>query len=173
MREAIGESRTLSVELSPPILAQAGLPGELKWLAEQKLARYGLTIELDMDANIGRLGEVVEGLLFQSVRELLFNIVKHAGVKRAQVALSAQPDGRMALEVADAGEGFDPALLEAGKSLGLFSIRERLELVGGQMTVTSAPGQGCRIRLEAPGDEKSACRTVAGVPEAAPGRQSS
>ena len=94
-------------------------------------------------------------MLFHATRELLFNVVKHAGVKSARVEVILR-DGEIRIEVADEGAGFDPAELRAGEGVsgkfGLFSIRERLGLLGGRLEIESAPGQGSRFTLIAPLD---------------------
>jgi CheY-like chemotaxis protein/anti-sigma regulatory factor (Ser/Thr protein kinase) len=97
----------------------------------------------------------VRTLLFESARELLFNAVKHAQVDRVTLDLSLDRDNALCITVADQGIGFDPgALAERGKAgkagWGLFSIRERLTLLGGRFDIESAPGQGTRFRLVAP-----------------------
>jgi signal transduction histidine kinase len=88
------------------------------------------------------------------VRELLFNVVKHAGVGHARVQLHQMSDGRACLVVSDEGVGFDPELLRAregtDRSFGLFSLRERLELLGGRFEVESAPGRGASFTIIAP-----------------------
>jgi signal transduction histidine kinase len=94
--------------------------------------------------------------LFQSVRELLFNVVKHAGVDEATVSLSQVPRPRpsVMVEVTDRGRGFEPAKrrlvpTEEG-GFGLFSIRERIDLIGGRVEVASSPGKGTRVTLSVP-----------------------
>jgi len=163
--QAIHESRTLTVELSPPVLYVAGLKGALEWLARHMYERCGLLVEVEADPQVEPESEDVRILLFQSVRELLFNVVKHAGVKHARIAMARSPGGQIRLEVLDEGIGFDSENLAAretsGSGFGLFSIRERLELLGGRMDVDSASGQGTRVTVEAP------CRRL-GVAEADP-----
>lgn len=92
-------------------------------------------------------------LLFQAVRELLFNIVKHAGVRRAELSASLDPDGLIHIDVADAGVGFevsDGKAFDAMTGFGLFSIRQRIGLLGGTFAVDSAPGRGTRVAIVCP-----------------------
>jgi signal transduction histidine kinase len=100
-----------------------------------------------------RVDDVVASMLFRSVGELLTNVVKHATATRAVVQVGMQR-GRVRVEVADDGVGFDVARAAARVSgrdgLGLFSIRERLEYLGGRMTARSAPGTGTTVVLDAP-----------------------
>jgi signal transduction histidine kinase len=90
-------------------------------------------------------------LLFQAVRELLFNVVKHAGTKSAEVRISKPADNHVRIEVADEGAGFDLAASsrtdESATGMGLFGLQERVAHMGGRMDVESAPGRGTRIIL--------------------------
>jgi signal transduction histidine kinase len=92
-------------------------------------------------------------LLFQLVRELLFNVVKHSGVAEASLMLTHDDDS-LIICVADCGRGFDaqerPQPLLAGSGFGLYSVRERLALFGGQLIVESAPGKGVRATVLVP-----------------------
>src|SRR5262249_37677784 len=117
--------------------------------------QHGLVVHVSADpvANSGR--KDVRTLLFESVRELLFNTVKHARVDRATLDLSLGADNTLRITVEDRGIGFDPSkLVDEAKDgqvgWGLFSIRERLTLLGGRLDVESAPGQGTRFRLIVP-----------------------
>ncbi len=152
--EAIAESRSLTMELSPPVLYVGPFQGALEWLARHMEQTCGLAVEVQADPQIELASEDVRILLFHSVRELLFNVVKHAGTDRARVCVRECPGGRVRVEVADEGAGFDPERpktdgAETG-GFGLFSIRERLELLGGSMEMDSAPGRGTRATILAP-----------------------
>lgn len=88
-------------------------------------------------------------LLFQIVRELLFNVKKHAGVDRATVTIREEA-GHVVVEVADTRRGFDPAKLPQAKGFGLYSVQERLYLLGGHLEVESRPGEDTRVKVHAP-----------------------
>jgi len=155
--EAIAASRSLTAELSPPILYEADLPAALEWLGRFMRERYGLTVEVDIAPDPPPLREDMKVLLYQSVRELLFNVMKHAGVETARVALVADEASGLRLTVSDRGVGFDVARAEAGPKgdppgvgFGLFSIRERLQGLGGSMELEAAPGRGTTVTLIAP-----------------------
>ena len=154
LTEAIAASRSLTFELSPPVLHEAGLAPALEWLGRQMGEKHGLLVKVEADEAASPQAEEVRAFLFDAARELLFNIVKHAGVHRAKVALSRTEAGEARLTVEDHGAGFDPEQLEAGTStrggFGLFSIRERLTLLGGRMEITSTPGRGSRFTLTSP-----------------------
>jgi signal transduction histidine kinase/CheY-like chemotaxis protein len=152
---AIAAARSLSLELFPPALHGSGLPAALTWLAERTQEQYGLVVQVSAQPLANSDRRDVRTLLFESVRELLFNAVKHAQVDRVTVDLSLDQDDALCITVADRGIGFDPAGLvereKAGRAgWGLFSVRERLALLGGRLDIESTPGQGTRFRLVAP-----------------------
>ncbi len=149
---SISASRSLTGELSPPILHEEGLNAGLQWLARRLADTQGLFVNLEME-EIGNLPEEMKILLFESVRELLFNVVKHAQTRSATISLRIV-DGSLQLTVSDQGIGFNPDEVrganESGGGFGLFSVRERLELFEGQFEIQSAPGQGTRVVLSVP-----------------------
>ncbi len=153
--EAIAAARSLSFELFPPFLQSSGLPSALIWLADWTRNKYGLEVQVSADPLANTMRKEVRTLLFESVRELLVNAVKYAQVERVAVDLVIDAEDRLCITVTDEGVGFDPARLvdpaNAGTvGWGLFSIRERLTLLGGRFDVESSPGQGTRLRLIAP-----------------------
>ncbi len=154
--ESINVSRSLTVELSPPILHEGGIVAGLEWLVRWVGEKHGLTVDLHTDDHATTDREDVRVLLFQAVRELLFNVVKHARVTRAAVTLDLQDADHLRLTVHDEGVGFDPQAMwnrapaptEGG--FGLFSLRERLNLLGGRLTIDSAAGEGVTVTIVAP-----------------------
>ncbi len=148
--ESIAYTRSLMAQLSPRVLYELGLPAALSWLAGQQKERHGLEVEVRGRADGFSLEEDRAVLAFQCVRELLWNVVKHAEASRVTVTYRLE-QGELNIEVADDGRGFDPAIAQsrAGgtEQFGLFSIRERLELFGGRLEVSSQPGQGTTVRF--------------------------
>jgi two-component system CheB/CheR fusion protein len=152
LAEILSLTRNLSRTLTPPTIDQE-LPRAIRWLTEQMKNLYQLHVEI-------KTGEAfqVENfnhrlLLFQSLRELLFNVAKHSGVKQATVAFDRE-NGGVAISVHDSGCGFDveEATQKAsdGEHLGLLAIRERLKSLGGEMRIASAPGNGTTITIHVP-----------------------
>jgi two-component system, chemotaxis family, CheB/CheR fusion protein len=145
--------RTLAFELSPPVLHTLGLIPALEWLTEEMERVYGLKVRLSDDGAPKPLDEPSRTTLFRAVRELLINVAKHAGARQAEVT-SLLSDNRLTLAVNDDGGGFDyqKALRAAPGSggLGLVSLRERIEFIGGEMHVDSGPNDGTTITLIAP-----------------------
>jgi len=150
--ESIATSRSLTTELSSPILYDAGLGAALCTLGRQTQERHHLPVVVEVDAEAEPEAEPVRVLLFQAVRELLFNVVKHAHATQAYVHMLCEPEEQVCIIVGDDGVGFAPALskTDLNQGFGLFSIRERLELMGGRIEIESVPSQGTRVRLYAP-----------------------
>jgi PAS domain S-box-containing protein len=159
--DAIETSRSLSLELSPPILLQRDFVSALEWLASWMQDKHGIEVKLMAPSEIVHLKEDAILLLFQAARELLLNVVKHAGVKNAHIEVN-QLHSHVSMTVADKGVGFDQNILalRGGKSsgTGLFGISERLSYIGGKIEIDSAPGLGSRFRLLVPIPEANAER---------------
>jgi PAS domain S-box-containing protein len=155
LEDAIAAARSLNFELFPPVLQESGFPAALTWLANWTHDKYKVDVQVIADGRADSGRKDVRTLLFESVRELLFNAVKHARADRVTLELSLDADDRLCITVSDQGIGFEPAELEqrskAGQAgWGLFSIRERLMLLGGRVEIDSAPRKGTRVRLVAP-----------------------
>jgi two-component system CheB/CheR fusion protein len=151
LTESIRVTRQLSVDLSPPILHGEGLVEAVIWLASQMQEQYKLKVNIQSDGKTVRLEEKLRVLLFYTVRELLFNVVKHAGTSEAAVAFEHN-DSYLKVTVSDGGKGFDSQEIMNDLSLGhgLLSTRHRLSLLGCKMEVNSHPGQGTEIVIEVP-----------------------
>lgn len=152
LSESLSEARSITVELSPPVLYDGGLEAGLLWLARRLREKHELAVVLNMESEAGEIDQNLQILLFQAIRELLRNVVRHAKVASAEIAVTRWQE-YVRVEVRDNGLGFDLRRLEqqAERSgFGLFSIRERLEMIGGRMEIESEPGQGTRVVLLAP-----------------------
>ena len=155
IEQTLEDTRTLTFELSPPILYELGLVAAIQWQAEQLSKRHGIKVAVDGTASAGEsLGDDLRSLLFRSVRELLINVVKHAGATAARVSIRPY-EGGVRVTVADDGHGILPTA-EADKGgqsgFGLFSMRTRLEEIGGKVEISSVPDSGTRVTLFAPTD---------------------
>jgi PAS domain S-box-containing protein len=153
LSRSIDASRSLTSELSPPILYDAGLAEALRWLGRWMKEKHGLTVDSELDDGIV-IPQDERVLLFRAARELLFNVSKHARVERAKLRLCFPAGDRVQIEVEDHGIGYDPALQNAGGKMaggfGLFSIRERLEWLGGCLEIDAAPNRGTRVTVVLP-----------------------
>lgn len=147
--EVIEASRSLTTELSPPIVHESGLRTGMEWLVSFMAAQNSLIVELKMEEDINQIDENTKILLFESTRELLLNAVKHAQVRSAEVSVRKTEGGMLEIAVTDHGVGFNPAFPKHS-GFGLFRIRERLKLIGGRFEIQSAPGKGSRFTIVAP-----------------------
>ena len=156
LSDAITITRNLSIDLSPIVLQGEGLTKAIVWLASQMKEQYGLQVDLQAKGDFHNLDSHMRVLLFQAVRELLFNIVKHAGISQATVSLE-QADGGRRITVSDSGKGFEvESIMNDPKTAhGLLMLQDRLGLIGGSIEVTSKLGDGTRVVIEIPLDGTS------------------
>ncbi|MGP0593654.1 response regulator [Nitrospira sp. T9] len=151
--QSLTYTRTLVSQLSPTCLYEFGLHAALVWLGTE-MGKQGLTVTLKSTDETPNLPEDQAVLVFQSVRELLYNVLKHSGVHEVLVNLSFQQDSHLLIEVKDSGCGFHESPEERNEqsptNFGLFSIRERLEALGGEMILHSAPQEGTQVLLRIP-----------------------
>jgi PAS domain S-box-containing protein len=151
LNEASRQVRTLTSQLSPPILKKLGLPAALRWLLDEMKRQYGLTVSFVQDsASITPSDEQGE-MLFRIARELLINVVKHSGSLEATLYLT-QTDGQIILVVDDQGVGI-PDLdhsLNNSDCFGLANIRERITYLNGQIQITSGNVSGLRVDIRLP-----------------------
>jgi signal transduction histidine kinase len=158
LEEAISRTRSLTCELSPPVLYELGLEAALRWLAEQFGRQSGVAVAVERQGQPpAQVSEDVRVTLFQVARELLANVAKHARASRAKVALHWQA-GEAAVVVEDDGVGFEAPAMSGPRvsdSFGLFSIRERLRHQGGKMEIDAGRGRGSRITVRLPVPDKA------------------
>ncbi len=148
LKEAIEKARSLSHELSPA-LYQVDLIETMRWLARHMQDKHGLIVHVEADGPVESSSECVKALLYKVAQELLFNVIKHAGVKEA--LLRVRRRGRyICLVVIDRGLGFKPQELDETAGFGLLGIRERIQLLGGRMRIKSEPGMGSRLMIAVP-----------------------
>lgn len=147
--QAIQLSRSLAIDLRPPVLYELGLGAALDWLAQDLMQRFGLKVRLKQSHRAEPATDDIRLVAFEAVRELLLNVIKHAGVKDADVTLASGQEGALRIRVKDRGAGFDPASRHAN-TFGLLSIRERVEGLGGKLSLDSTPGRGVCATLHLP-----------------------
>jgi PAS domain S-box-containing protein len=150
---SIQDTRSLIFDLSPPVLYELGFAAALEWLAERMQEQFHMAVEFESRLKGPELQNDQQVILFQVVRELLMNVGKHARAGQARISL-AQDGPALKIEVVDNGVGFDSSKIfapkEQGKSFGFFSMRERLNYLGGRLEVKSGPGQGTQVILTVP-----------------------
>jgi Signal transduction histidine kinase len=151
--QALTYTRSLVAELSPHILYRFGLAKSLVWLGDQ-MKQHALHVVVTPGSDSFTLPDDQAVLLFQSVRELLFNVVKHSGTDQASITINVDECNELWICVEDNGIGFDVTALsrsqDSHSKFGLLSIRERMELLGGECEVSSSPGAGTLAILRLP-----------------------
>jgi len=154
LTRSISDARSLTQQLNPPLLAKAGLEAALEWLAKKMDHDYSLQVDFTDDRRKKPLDEEFRAILFQSARELLINVAKHARTSRASLFIGREAD-TLLLTVEDRGAGFPlspnfDTAIQQNSSFGLFNIRQRIRYLGGEMTIVSAPGCGTRATIRVP-----------------------
>lgn len=151
--QAIYYTRTLTFELSPPILYELGLPAAVEWLVEQTRCQQNIQVRFETDNSKPSLDDDIRVLLFQAIRELLVNVAKHSQADEVKVSLH-QEDHKVRIAVEDNGIGMEPSQIttigQTNVGFGLFNIRERLDLLGGNMDIQSQTKNGTKITVSAP-----------------------
>jgi signal transduction histidine kinase len=144
-------TRSLSVELAPPVLYEHGLAAALEWLAAETGKNYNVKVTVEAESSANPEAADVRIFLFRAVRELLLNSVKHTAGSAVHVTMRHLRPDKIRIIVADGGPGFDPALLDdkrtSSQKFGLFNIRERVSSFGGEFHINSSPKRGTQITL--------------------------
>ena len=151
IHQSLDYTRSLVSELTPQALYEHGLGAALQWLGDQMSRQQILKVVVSLDVPTLQLPETDAVLLFQSIRELLFNVFKHGRTDQAYVAIG-HVQNKLSITVSDRGCGFDISRLKDDRSdrFGLFSIRERMMAIGGTFDVQSVPGKGTVASLQLP-----------------------
>jgi two-component system, NarL family, sensor kinase len=151
--ESVAETRSLTFDLSPPILYELGFEAALEWLAERIQQQYEVEVEIRGREKKTSLSTEWRATLFAAVRELLINVGKHAKSPIARVSIKKRQDN-IVISVEDRGVGMDPSTRASVKpgtdGFGLFSIRERLGFMGGRVEISSKRGHGTCVTLFVP-----------------------
>jgi PAS domain S-box-containing protein len=153
IEQMIKDTRSLTFELSTPVLYELGFEAAVEWFAKHVRSQHGIMVDVQQDLVPVPMDDEIKVLLFRSVRELMINIVKHAQARNARVTIRKENDN-VNIEVEDDGVGIkdllrDPSL-KSISGFGLFSIRERLHYLGGRVQVESEHGRGTKVTLVVP-----------------------
>ena len=154
LTQIISATRSLTMEMGLSVLHELGFVAGLEWLGEKFQDQNSLRVEVNCSHLPGSLNQAREIFLFRAVRELLTNVTKHAGANNVTVATS-DAGGQFSLQVSDDGVGFEVSHWTQATGFGLFSIAEQVSNQGGNMDVTSGPGQGTRVIIVFPPPEES------------------
>lgn len=146
--EAIATTRSLTTQLSPPVLKERNLHFFFKWLALHFRTLYELEVRLDLQSPFQLDDDDLRTLIYITVQELLMNVVRHAGVDCADVKVAAG-QGQLRMCIEDEGTGFDPAA-PTDRGGGLRRVRERIMLMEGSLLVRATPGEGTCVEVVLP-----------------------
>ncbi|MBI3195709.1 MAG: PAS domain S-box protein [Ignavibacteriae bacterium] len=150
--QSINHTQTLTFDLYPTVLYQQNLEVAISWLAERMQQQHDIRFLIEDDHMAKPLADEMRHILFQAVREIFVNIIKHAEAKNVTIKLFS--DGTsFYIGIFDDGVGFDTDKMPAstnGGGFGLFNIRQRLENIGGKLDISSTPGKGTRVTIIAP-----------------------
>ncbi|MDT8300810.1 MAG: PAS domain S-box protein [Sedimentisphaerales bacterium] len=152
--KVIQDTRTLTFDLSSPVLNEIGFETAVsEWLEERIQEQHGINIEFEDDGQTKQLDDDIRSLLFRNIRELLINVVKHAQASNVKVSVS-KVNSQICVSVEDDGVGIEftdiTSLASENGGFGIFSIKERLEQLGGRLEIDSEKGRGSKITMTAP-----------------------
>jgi two-component system NarL family sensor kinase len=160
--EVIKDSRSLTFDLSPPILYELGFKAALEWFVERVEEQFGFIVHLNCQLRELPLSLEWRVMLFLAARELLINVAKHARAKSAQISVEKKNQA-VIVTVRDDGVGMDMTRFKRGaasrEGFGLFSIQERMKHMGGRFDISSKPKHGTCVTLLVPLTEQ----TIEGV----------
>lgn len=150
LNDLMARVRKLSLDLRPQMLDDLGLLPALDWHFKRYTAQTGIAVEFKQRGLNGRMPSQLETAAYRLIQESLTNVARYADVKQTTVRVW-KDDVNLGVQVEDRGRGFDAQqALAAAASNGLSGMRERAELLGGQFTIDSTPGQGTRVTVEMP-----------------------
>ncbi|RLD10837.1 hypothetical protein DRI50_10615 [candidate division KSB1 bacterium] len=153
LENAVQHTRTMTFELSPPLLNDIGLDAALEWLTESFQERHGIQTKFHNEQSEKIKDDDIRLMLYRIARELLINVVKHACADSVTVSIKSLKKA-IKIEIVDDGVGFDPRQLKRRHheedGFGLFSIGERMKFIGGEFCIHSKPGHGARALILAP-----------------------
>ena len=148
VEQSLQEIRSLTFQLRPPILASAGLPAALQWLTAELARDYGLIVQCTTepyDVSLKQPRYEIKATLFQATRELLLNVIKHAGTSEASLSVQRREE-LLSISVTDNGNGYasrqEPGATSSLGGFGLYNLKQKLEYLGGKLVIESTPGTG-------------------------------
>jgi signal transduction histidine kinase len=153
LKQTIQYTRNLTIEISPPVLYELGLPATIDWLAERTTKRHKIKVQTSHNGIPVIMAEDVRVFMFKTIQEIITNVVKHADAKNISIICEWQKSNCKII-IEDDGCGFDYNAYKINRNeeccFGLFNIRERLSFLGGTMDIESIISQGTKVILTAP-----------------------
>jgi PAS domain S-box-containing protein len=155
LKSTIAATRRIAADLRPLMLDDLGLVPSLEWLVENFTQRTGIACKLSLVERDLALANAHASAIFRIVQESLTNIAKHASATHAQISIAHERDD-LVVRIEDDGVGFSTSAPRKPNSFGLFGLRERASLIGGEATITSAPGEGTTVEVRVPREAATA-----------------
>ena len=149
LKSTIAATRRIASDLRPLMLDDLGLVPSIEWLVENFSQRTGIACALTVADRELQLPKAHATAIFRIVQESLTNIAKHAQAAHADITIEHEPNA-LVVRIEDDGVGFSPQAPRKPQSFGLFGLRERASLMGGEVTITSVPGEGTSVELRLP-----------------------
>ena len=149
LKSTIAATRRIAADLRPLMLDDLGLVPSIEWLAENFSQRTGIACRLSIGNRDLQLSTEHATAIFRIVQESLTNVAKHARASRADITIESAQEA-LVVRIEDDGVGFSPDAPRKPESFGLFGLRERASLIGGEATIASAPGAGTRVEVRMP-----------------------
>jgi PAS domain S-box-containing protein len=149
LKSTIAATRRIASDLRPLMLDDLGLVPSIEWLVENFGQRTGIVCELSIGDRDLRLSREHATTIFRIIQESLTNVAKHAQATHADITIETE-DGALVVRIEDDGTGFATDAPRKPHSFGLFGLRERASLMGGEVSIASAPGEGTRIEVRLP-----------------------
>ena len=149
---ALDDLHRVIFDLRPSVLDDLGLLAAVRWYAARHLEPLGITVKCEFEDVEARVPHEIATAVFRIAQEALLNVARHAAAEDVLVQIAAG-EKNLLLEIEDDGRGIDPrsvVLAESGRGLGLLGMRERVEILGGKMSLDSAPGEGTHLVFEIP-----------------------
>jgi signal transduction histidine kinase len=151
VRDLMDRLHDLSLDLRPTILDDMGLIPALVWLFERYTALTGVRVRFEHSGlEEQRFESELETTAYRIIQEALTNVARHADVRDVTVRLWTDDDATLSVMIVDAGRGFDPQMIDTRATSGLAGMQERVGLLGGDVTIESADGEGTRLTVILP-----------------------
>ncbi len=162
----LGDLRNIIADLRPSLLDDLGLPTAIRWQAQHRLENAGIRVDVQVRGEGRRLNPAVEIALYRVSQEAISNVLKHAHASYVEIDLDLSRDDCVALRIEDDGAGFkfEPQGRSTGRGVGLFGMHERISLVGGELAIDSAPGEGTELRISVPLAGRTVEQTLVAAP---------
>ena len=142
--------KRIATELRPGILDDLGLVPAIEWQAAEFQNRFNIKCNVSINKSEIIIKDEISIAVFRIFQETLTNVARHSGATRVDIKLNFHVDNKLIMEIADNGVGIDEEQINSPKSLGLFGMRERVNILNGEMEIIGEHGNGTKVRVLIP-----------------------